>query len=124
MTKKKILIADSDPMIMDFLAELFTGQGHYVVKVDDGREALRKVKDEVFHLIVVDVNMPCVRGKNLYLRLDELRKDKHIPMVIMTGSGLEPSMVEFINRDRDTFITKPSEVSLILERINECLAGS
>jgi DNA-binding response OmpR family regulator len=122
MTKQRILIIERDTFVTDFLSELLSRENYEIVVVSTSHEAIKVVSEQTFHLIMLDVNLPYIDGEDTYVKIKQVIKDKNIPVVIMSGKGIEPSLIQAIKKSEDTFILKPSEIGVIRERIQECLA--
>ena len=108
MMKKKILVIDSDRMVTDFLNELLTAESHEVIVAKTSQEAVKRASEEDFDLIVLDVDMPYMGYINLYSKINEVNKNKFVPIVLISGSGLEPSLLQAIKGGADTYLLKPS----------------
>ena len=80
----KILVADDDPNILKFITINLTEAGFEVIGATDGRDALRKLENEVCQLAVVDIMMPYMDGLSL---IKEMRKTLDIPIIILTAKG-------------------------------------
>jgi DNA-binding NtrC family response regulator len=102
---RKILVVDDDSLVCDSLKELLTLEGYAVDTALDGTEALSKVKQESFHLILSDIHMPGLNGIELLKELKGLDSDTFI--VFITGHGHIDGAVEAIKLGAYDYITKP-----------------
>jgi CheY-like chemotaxis protein len=85
---KKILVVDDEELITKSLLKLLSQEGYATTLVRSGKEALNKVKETNFGLIICDVRMPEMDGietiKQIRAYLEESNK-KPIPEVLITG---------------------------------------
>ncbi len=124
MTKKRILIVDDDPDILDVL-RLTLPQGEYeVVEAQDGREALDKVYERPPDLIILDYIIPKIDGRAV---CQKLKKDvllRHMPIIILTGKGDVKDKVKGLDAGADDYVVKPFEPEELLARIRMILRRS
>ncbi|PID27516.1 MAG: hypothetical protein CR982_05280 [Candidatus Cloacimonadota bacterium] len=77
----------------------------------DGKEGLEKYLENDYDLVITDVNMPEINGKDLVKKIREKNQDQYI---VVTSSTEDPeTLIDFINQGIDMFILKP----LNLEKI-------
>jgi len=102
----RILIADDEKMKRVTLADDLEAQGHEVVAAADGHEALRRLEEEVFDVVLTDLKMPGIDGIEL------LKRIKQSPwaateVIMMTAYGSIPLAVEAVKLGAYDFLTKP-----------------
>lgn len=102
---EKVLVADDDPLMLRFVSEVLKRMNKEVTIVRDGKEAIEKLKDEPFDLIVSDVQMPIKSG------LDVLAASKtsafFCPIILMTGHGNMESAIEAVRLGAFHYLLKP-----------------
>src|SRR4029078_5755170 len=77
------LVVDDDPDIMEYLQDFLSAEGFEVTTLSDPTLAVERIRDEVFHLVVLDLMMPKISGLDL---LAELRAvDDEIAVIILPG---------------------------------------
>jgi CheY-like chemotaxis protein len=85
---KNILVIDDDGMVTKSLCELLNKKGFSADALDNGFEAIEKIKDTHVDLIVVDIRMPGIDGVETVKKIKALLKSKHkpdIPVIFITG---------------------------------------
>ena len=87
MEKKKILIVDDEMDMRIFMKTLFETSGYLPTLARDGKEGLRKAKDILPDLIVLDVMMPGEGGVYMYRHLKTDQDLKNIPVIMLSGVG-------------------------------------
>ncbi|MCZ6771099.1 MAG: response regulator, partial [Proteobacteria bacterium] len=116
-----ILVVDDNESMRDILTRRLTRAGHRVVTVEDGEQALRKVKVEDFDVILLDVMMPGMNGFSVCRALKDDEETRLIPVVIMTGLDAVDDRVKGIEAGADEFLTKPVDNRELLARIQTVL---
>ncbi len=95
--KRKILIVDDDPMVLELMKAMLEPEGFIVLQAGSGREGMALAQEQAPHLIVLDLLMPDVDGFQV---LDELKRDPltaSIPIVVLTCKTLTPSERAVLN---------------------------
>jgi DNA-binding NtrC family response regulator len=101
----RILIVDDEPLNLDLLDQELADLGHGTDRASNGAEALLKVETVNPELVLLDYQMPGMNGIEV---LREIKKrDKNLPVVIITAYGTIERAVEAIKAGADDFITKP-----------------
>jgi DNA-binding NtrC family response regulator len=115
-----ILIVDDEPLNLDLLDQELAEMGHVTAKASDGSEALRLLEQVHPALVLLDYQMPGMNGIEV---LREIRKrDKNIPVVIITAYGTIERAVEAVKAGAEDFITKPFDpehLSLVVTKALE-----
>lgn len=118
MSTPRLLIADDDEMIVDVLQDQFTSEGFAVETAFNGVEALRKAQSLPLDLILLDVMMPKMQGWEV---LRELRRDRTIPVLMLTARGEELDRVLGLELGADDYIVKPFSFRELLARVRSTL---
>ncbi|MBL7092040.1 MAG: response regulator [Candidatus Omnitrophica bacterium] len=124
MAKKRILIVDDDPDILDVLRLTIPTEEYEVVEAHDGQEALDKVYERPPDLIILDYIIPKIDGRKV---CQKLKKDillRHMPIIMLTGKGDVKDKVEGLDAGADDYIVKPFEPEELLARIRMTLRRS
>ncbi len=115
---KKILVADDNPAILDALEIMLTDEGYYVDTTEDGAVA-QQIKKPLPDLLLLDVWMSGIDGRDVCKRLKSAAETKHIPIILLSATkGLEQ-----IAKDAgaDGFISKPFQMDHLLAVVAEHL---
>lgn len=118
---KKILICDDDVDILRSMELLFTSEGFDVLKAGDGLEALELMNEARPDLIILDVMMPKLDGINALLKL---RKDYHIPVILLSAKSEIEDKVLGLNAGADDYMTKPFNTFELVARVKSHLRRS
>lgn len=83
--KKKILIIDDDPNIVDYLVSLFEDNGYQTFSAGEVTEGLEIAKKEVPDLITLDIELPDEWGPRFYRKMSQEKNLKNIPVIVISG---------------------------------------
>jgi|Deesub1362A_J573_1020465.scaffolds.fasta_scaffold01078_15 CheY-like chemotaxis protein len=117
--KKKILIADDEPEIVDIVKKML--EEHYeVITAYDGEECLKKAKKEKPDLILLDILMPKLDGWETLKKLKEDEELKDIPVSMLTALPLTPEDTRDKPIDKiENYIVKPFRKEVLLKKIED-----
>jgi DNA-binding response OmpR family regulator len=101
----RILVVDDEPDSVELLQEFLTGKGYEVVTASNGEEALRKVKEERPHLILLDVRMPGMNGLDVLRKVREF--DQEVGVIMVTAVNEEDTGREALKLGAFDYIVKP-----------------
>jgi two-component system chemotaxis response regulator CheY len=92
-----------------------------ITEADDGVDALKKMNQRRFDIIITDINMPIMDGLKLVRRVrsDEVYKD--IPIVIITTEGAQEDRQRALTLGANAYITKPIQASQVIATVKELL---
>lgn len=118
MSAARILVVDDDPQIRRVMRVALTGRGYEVDDAKTGEEALEKVRDSRFDLVLLDMNMPGMSG----LEACSLLRDRsEIAIIMLTVRDAEEDTVSALDAGADDYITKPFTSPELLARIRAAL---
>jgi DNA-binding response OmpR family regulator len=123
--RKRILIVDDDPEMVDFLTMLVEQGGFESRSATNGRDALQKALAEPVDLILLDVMLPYVDGYRVAHQLTGTLGPKAPRIIIMTARSMEPEKEMAATRANGAqdFILKPFTPEEMLARIRKVLAA-
>lgn len=121
MNREQILIADDDPIILNFLRSLFTEKGFQVITAEDGERALEMAK--IYHpdAIVTDLIMPYRDGYDLIKVLKKEPRLKDIPVIILSMKDREDDIVKGLEEGADDYMIKPFNALELVTRVRKLL---
>jgi two-component system cell cycle response regulator len=121
--KKKILIADDSPVVLEALQTVLRGAGLDVVTARDGLEALEKAFADDVSLAVLDVNMPRMTGYQACRLLKTEPHTQDLPVVILTGRDQAGDRFWGLETGADYYLTKDAEPARLVELVKNILAA-
>ena len=107
MPKGKILVVDDEIKMRRVLQMILQKEGYEIVTSKDGREALQKVEEENFDLVLTDMKMPGLSGIDLLKKIRE--SDKEIPVIMITAYGTVETAVKAMKEGAYDYLLKPFE---------------
>src|SRR6266498_3666751 len=117
--RSTLLLADDDPTIADSLAPFLERAGFHVLVVSDGMSALEKAQAHHPELIILDVLMPRMDGRETLRRL---RKAKiWTPTILLTQVGEASERALALEEGADDYLNKPFDPYELLARIKAVL---
>lgn len=116
-----ILFADDDPQQLLAYARFAAQRNHVAVTCHDGAEALALVAAHKPSLIVLDINMPLLDGRDVIARLKSDPATSAIPVIIVTGRLGDDVRTLCIRYGADDYLTKPVELRELFAKISRLL---
>jgi DNA-binding NtrC family response regulator len=113
----RILLVDDEPNQLVTIERILGRAGYLVTTARNGREALEKMNDEAFDLVVCDLNMPVMNGMALLHETETLAT--HPPVIVLTGYGTVQSAVEAMKHGAADYLIKPcdpDELKMVIAR--------
>ena len=107
-----VLAVDDDPLVRDMVAALLEEAGYDATVVDSAVDALERVEDRDFDVVLTDLQMPEMDGLALLAKLRQLRPDT--PVVLMTAFGRIETAVEAMRAGALDYVTKPFQSDALL----------
>ena len=118
----KILTVDDEPSITRLVSATLMARGYEVTSAGDGPSALVAAKAEHPDLIVLDIMMPKMDGKEVRRRLNEDPKTRDIPILFLSAIGdYEGQLEEMESGSFVDFLTKPFAPAELGERVEKIL---
>lgn len=114
-----ILLADDDPSIADTLAPFLERAGFHVLTVSDGAAALDKVHSHHPALVILDVLMPRMDGREVLRRIR--RENLWLPAILLTQVGESSERALALEEGADDYLNKPFDPHELLARIRAVL---
>jgi DNA-binding response OmpR family regulator len=122
--KPLVLIADDDADILGLVEFRLGAAGYEVARAEDGREALRLVRELEPDLAVLDVMMPFLDG---YEVTEQMRQDdamKGIPVILLTARVQEADVQRGFDAGADDYVKKPFSPQELRSRVQAVLGRS
>ncbi len=117
----KILIVDDDKTIVEFLKIFLIKEGYKVRYSYNGEEALHKIKNEKFDLILMDIMMPKIDG---FEAIKIIRRFTNTPIIFLTAKDNQQDKIKGFISGCDDYITKPFDLVELSLRISAILRRS
>lgn len=117
MLGAKLLFVDDEVVFADNMSKLLTNRGYRVTTVYNGDEALGKLEESDFDVVVLDLKMP---GKDGLTTLKEIKeRDLFTETLILTGHGAIDSALEATKIGAYDYLTKPCDIDELVAKIED-----
>lgn len=118
MTKSRILVVDDEPQIHRFLKPALGASGHEVECVEDGASAIRMAATWAPDLILLDLGLPDIDGKEVVRAIREWSKT---PIIVLSARDRESEKIAALDLGADDYVNKPFSVGELLARLRAAL---
>ena len=116
--KNHILIVDDDNRIRDLLRDYLSENNYVISTAENAHQAKEKLHYFKFDILILDVMMP---GQNGYELTKEIKKDMHVPIILLTAKGEVENRIKGLELGADDYIGKPFEPKELLLRIKNLI---
>jgi two-component system KDP operon response regulator KdpE len=113
-----ILVVDDESRMVRFIRMNLEVEGCRVIEASDGIEALKKVREEIPDVVILDVMMPNMDG---FETLHELRKFSDVPVIMLTVRDEEEDRIRGLELGADDYLSKPFSPRELVSRIKAVL---
>jgi DNA-binding NtrC family response regulator len=116
---KHLLIVDDEKALREAVAERLSDHGFVVEQADSGEDALSKIADFAYDILITDLRLPGIDGRQV---LDAaLERYPEIVAIVITGYGTVKDAVDAIKQGAADFITKPFQFDALLHVLNSAM---
>jgi two-component system response regulator RegX3 len=115
---ERILVVDDEPAIADAVAYALGGEGYEVVSRADGEDALATALAGQFDLVILDLMLPRLSGREVCRRL---REESDVPILMLTAKDAEVDRVLGLEVGADDYVTKPFSLAELISRVRAIL---
>ncbi|MGL6075700.1 MAG: response regulator [Fimbriiglobus sp.] len=120
--KRKVLLVDDDLDIIELLSKTLDADGRFEYKVAaNGFDAGMMVKEYRPDLILLDVMLPDINGKDVCIRVRQDHNLEEVRIICMSGMVEEEKIQELKLAGADDFVRKPFDVDVLIEKMCEQL---
>jgi signal transduction histidine kinase/CheY-like chemotaxis protein len=120
--RKHILIVEDEPTVAALIADVMAGEGYRVDMLLDSREALGRVEEKSYSLVICDLKMPYVDGTEIYRELVRRENPAQHRMLFVTGDTMGPRTLEFLKSSGLHYLAKPFLVEELKHAVRQALA--
>lgn len=122
MSKARLLIVEDDFDISNMLRIYFMGQNYEVDVAPRGSAALEKTRQNLPHLIVLDIMLPDIDGFEVCRNLRTSTRTSHVPIIFLTQKDERSDKLQGLELGADDYITKPFDIEELKLRVQRAIA--
>jgi len=119
--KSKILVVDDDPDIVEILRYNLSLEGHDVKTASNGKECLKKVKNFIPHIILLDVMMPVMDGIEACNLLKNIPSLVNTRIIFLSARSEDFTQISAFDAGADDYISKPVKPKILMKKIASIL---
>lgn len=116
----RVLLVDDEPQILRALSPALVAAGYAVETAENGEAALQSMAADPSDVMVLDLGLPDMDGKEVIARL---RGWSNAPVIVLSARDLETEKIAALDRGADDFVNKPVGIGELLARIRAVLRG-
>jgi DNA-binding response OmpR family regulator len=116
---KRVLLVDDDPDILEALELLMVSKGFETEKVSSGKEVYKKIKEFKPNLVLLDVLLSGMDGRDICKKLKSQDETKKIPVVMISAHPAASKSI--IECGAEDFLAKPFEIDHLFEKVDRHL---
>ena len=113
--KTRVLIVDDDIPFNDSLADILKEKGYEVGAVKSGKEALKKVGEAAFDVVLLDIKMPVMDGVEAFKGIKKI--NPRIPVIMMTAFSVEDLIKDALKEGAYGVLHKPLDIDKVMAMI-------
>jgi len=118
---KKILVVENDPFLRRLTAQLLELEGYQVLQAENGRVGLEAFDSALPALVLCDLLMPEMDGRELLRALKRHPRGDSVPLVFLTASAAASDREACIAEGAAGFLIKPYEQTVLLDLVGRLL---
>ncbi|MBU0700382.1 response regulator [bacterium] len=115
----KILIVDDERDLAEILGAILKLEGHQIVSVSDGYQAIEEIKNTNYDLIMMDIRLPEMNGVETFIKIKKINPT--VKVVMMTGFAVEDLIEEALDQGAYACIHKPFDLKKVIELIQKVI---
>ena len=115
--KTRVLVVDDDISFAESLTDILMAKGYDAVAVNSGEEALEKIKERSFDVVLMDIKMPVMDGIQTFKEIKKLASSTTV--IMMTAYSMDDLIHDALKEGAYACIYKPFDPKKIVEMVEE-----
>lgn len=117
MDKKRVLVVEDDARVRKVLGLILSSAQLEIEEADGGQQALERVRDGQYDLVVLDLMMPEVDGLQVLRTLRSRPETEGLPVIVVTARASDRDILEGFQTGANYYITKPFEPRELVDSV-------
>ena len=118
---KRILLVDDDEMVLMSLNELLKPEGYIVDSTSSPKDALNKIAENTYDLLMLDIIMPEMNGLELCKMIRDKDECRETPIVFLTAKSREEDKALGLDAGANLFLSKPISPEKLIAIVSEAI---
>lgn len=119
---KRILIVEDEKDMAYILVEILKGEGFEIDVAYDGEEALSRIKKKKPDLVILDIMLPKLDGRDLLKIVKESEDIRDIPIIMLSAKSEQWDRDTCLRLGAEEYIEKPLEVTKLLRQVRRTIS--
>lgn len=116
----KILVVEDEELMLKALEFRLKKDGYTITRAIDGRDAIKKINEEEFDMVITDIMLPFNNGLEIVNHV-KVKLKRTTPVIVLSAVGLENVVLEAFELGADDYITKPFSPTELSIRVKKLL---
>jgi DNA-binding response OmpR family regulator len=113
-----VLLVEDDPDLRRLVSQALAAGGHHVESASAAMEGLKRITDDSFDIVILDLGLPDLDGGDL---LKMIRAVSDVPIIVATARGTDEHVVATLDAGADDYLVKPFSVGQLQARVRAVL---
>ena len=113
----QVLVVDDEPIMRECLTDILSDQGYQVTAVSNGSDALERLEQASFHIVISDIRMPGLDGEEVLKH--SLRHNPSCKIILITAYSMDLSGKAYLDQGAYGFILKPFDIEQIRNLVSQ-----
>jgi two-component system KDP operon response regulator KdpE len=118
MSASRVLVVDDEPQIQRFLKPALEASGYATIHAATAAEALRAIANEAPDIVLLDLGLPDMDGKEVITRARAFSK---VPIIVLSARDREAEKIAALDLGADDYVEKPFEIGELMARLRAAL---
>ncbi|OGF45290.1 MAG: hypothetical protein A2231_11205 [Candidatus Firestonebacteria bacterium RIFOXYA2_FULL_40_8] len=118
---KTVLVVDDEEQNRKLLNAILKRKGYNVLEAENGEIALKLIQSSAVDIVILDIIMPGMDGYEVCDRIKTNPNTKDIPVLILTGKGMDEGLAGAAKKKANFYIVKPFDNNVLLAQIENML---
>ena len=114
---RKILLVEDDSQLRELYRNALRTAGYVVAAVEDGADALRQIEHSMPALVVLDLALPRVDGRDVHRELQARPETRYIPVILVSGTD----MADVDVKQFACVLRKPCDSDRLVDAVDQCM---
>jgi DNA-binding NtrC family response regulator len=117
MVKMRIMLVDDEERFLQTTQKMIAKKGYDALTAKSGEEALKKIEEELVHVVILDVKMPGMDGVETLKHIKQ--RFPLVEVIMLTGHATAESAVEGLKLGATDYLTKPTNIDDLITKAEE-----